>query len=69
MVEIATLKNDLSFLFKRDDLLAILLYGSAAAGDETPRSDIDICIVAPACKDRPGLLKEVYRNLDVFRKK
>ncbi|GFO97322.1 hypothetical protein ig2599ANME_1522 [groundwater metagenome] len=69
MVELESIKKDFSFLFNRKDVLAILLYGSAAKGDETPRSDIDVCIVAPQCKDRRGLSGEVYRNLDVFSKK
>ncbi len=62
-------RYDFSFLFERKDILAILLYGSAAKGDETPRSDIDICIVAPKCPDRYNLLTEVFRKLDVFSKK
>ncbi len=69
MVEIEYIKKDFSFLFGREDILAILLYGSAAKGNETPRSDIDICIVATQCKDRRVLIREVYRNLDVFSKK
>ncbi|MBU3966877.1 MAG: nucleotidyltransferase domain-containing protein, partial [Euryarchaeota archaeon] len=49
--------------------MAVLLYGSVVKGEETPRSDIDICLVAPTCKDQAGLLREVHRNLDVFSKK
>ena len=49
--------------------MAVLLYGSVVKGEETPRSDIDICLVAPTCKDKAGLLREVHRNLDVFSKK
>lgn len=69
MAEIASIKEDFSFLFNREDVLAILLYGSVVKGEETSRSDIDICIVAPECKDRRGLLIEVFRKLDVFLKK
>ncbi len=69
MVEIESLKKDFSFLFGSDDILAILLYGSAAAGDETPRSDIDICIVLPSHKYMKDILNEIYRKLDVFTKK
>jgi predicted nucleotidyltransferase len=69
MAEISSIKKDFAFLFDRKDVLAVLLYGSAAAGEDTPRSDIDICIVAPQCKDRRGLLGEVYSRLDVFLKK
>ena len=69
MVEIESIKKDFSFLFGRDDILAILLYGSAAAGDETPRSDMDICIVLPSRKYMKDILNEIYRKLDVFTKK
>ncbi len=69
MAENSAIKKDFSFLFDRKDVYAILLYGSVLKGEETPRSDIDICIVAPECKDRRGLTKELYRNLDVFSKK
>ncbi len=69
MAEIESIKNDFSFLFERKDVLAILLYGSAARGDEMPRSDIDTCIVAPNCLDRYHLLTEVFMKLDVVSKK
>ncbi len=69
MAEIESIKEDFSFLFYREDVLAILLYGSVVEGKETPRSDIDICIVAPECKDRRGVLKEIFRKLDIFSKK
>lgn len=64
-----SLKKDFSFLFDKEDVLSVLLYGSQAEHNETPRSDIDVCIVAPDCDDRKGLLREVYRNLDVYSKK
>jgi predicted nucleotidyltransferase len=69
MVEIESIKKDFSFLFSRDEILAILLYGSAAAGDETQRSDTDICIVLPSRKYMKDILNEIYRKLDVFTKK
>ena len=69
MVEIGYIKKDFSFLLSRNDVLGILLYGSTANGSATLRSDIDICIVSPSCKDTRELLKEIYRNLDVFTKK
>ncbi len=69
MAERESIEKEFSFLFVRKDLLAVLLYGSVVKGEETPRSDIDICIVAPTCKERTGLLREVHRNLDVFSKK
>ncbi len=69
MAEIEFIKKDFSFLFEKKDVLAILLYGSAVKGDETPRSEIDICIVAPNYPDRYHLLTEVFRKLDVVSKK
>ena len=69
MVEIESIKKDFSFLFEREDILAILLYGSAAKGDETPRSDLDICIVLPSRKYMKDILNQIYAKLDVFTKK
>lgn len=69
MVEIEYLRKDFYFLSLRKDILAILLYGSVAKGEDTPQSDIDICIVSPSCKDKKSLLNEIYRKLDVFSKK
>jgi predicted nucleotidyltransferase len=59
MVEIESIKKDFSFLFSRDEILAIQLYGSAARGDETPRSDIDICIVLPSRKYKKDILSQL----------
>ena len=69
MVNRESLEKDFSFLNSRKDVLAILLYGSMVKGEETPRSDIDICIVAPECNDRAGLLMQIFRNIDVFSKR
>jgi hypothetical protein len=69
MVEIEPVRKDLFFLSSKDDILAILIYGSVAKGEDTQQSDIDICIVSPSCKDKKGLLNEIYRKLDVFSKK
>lgn len=68
MVKKGIIKKDFSFLAKRKDILAILLFGSYIRGDESKRSDVDICIVAPQCDDKQ-LIREVYRNLDVHKKK
>ncbi|MDP2766598.1 MAG: nucleotidyltransferase domain-containing protein, partial [Candidatus Methanoperedens sp.] len=59
---------DFSFLFGKKEVLAVLLYGSVVKGEETSRSDIDVCIVAPGSK-KNELLKEIYRKLDVISKK
>ncbi len=69
MVEIETVRKDFFFLTSRKDILAILLYGSVAKGDDTPQSDIDICLISPLNKDKKSLLNEIFRKLDVFSKK
>jgi predicted nucleotidyltransferase len=39
---------------KADDaVLAVLLFGSRARGEETSRSDVDLCLVLPSGKDTP----------------
>jgi len=40
--------------------LGILLYGSTVRGEDTERSDIDICVVAPDA-DQDELYKEILR--------
>ena len=40
--------------------MAILLYGSAARGESTERSDIDICVVAPDA-DHNKLYREILK--------
>nr|MDO8080915.1 nucleotidyltransferase domain-containing protein [Candidatus Freyarchaeota archaeon] len=54
------LKRDFAVLTERRDVLAVLLYGSQASGDSTPRSDVDICIVAPEA-DRDSLFRTILR--------
>ncbi len=69
MVEKEYIEKDFSFIFNKKEVLAVLLYGSVVKEEQTPRSDIDVCIVAPASENKAELLKEVYRNIDVFSKK
>lgn len=61
------LKQDFKFLQKEKGVLAILLYGSQIK-KPTPRSDIDICIVAPKA-NKSNLLMKVYRQVNVVGKK
>jgi predicted nucleotidyltransferase len=68
MVKRETLRKDFSFLIKREDVLAVLLFGSHARLEQDARSDVDICEVAPSCKDRLELLREIHKNLDVYGK-
>ncbi|RMF91741.1 MAG: nucleotidyltransferase domain-containing protein [Methanobacteriota archaeon] len=54
------------FAFLKDDVLAILVFGSHARGEGAPSSDVDICIVAP--ESRPSeVLSKVYQNMDTKR--
>ena len=69
MVKRENLRKDFSFLIKRKDILAVLLFGSHAKYEQDARSDVDICVVAPSCNDKLELLKEIYKNLDVYGKK
>lgn len=61
---IQQIKNDFPEVEKNKKVLAILLYGSHAADDATPRSDIDICVVAPKT-DPAEILREVWRNVPI----
>ncbi|MCW3134366.1 MAG: nucleotidyltransferase domain-containing protein [Methanophagales archaeon] len=65
-------KVDFAFLEKDKEVLAVLLFGSGAQDKLNNRSDRDFCIVAPKVRNIAGmrsLLKKVYVNLDVVRKR
>lgn len=62
MVEIEDLKKDFSFL--NGKVLGILLYGSHAQGENTLRSDVDICIVVGDKKKLTEILRETLRKVD-----
>lgn len=51
------------FRFLKDDVLAVLVFGSHARGEEIPSSDVDICIVAPD-KRPPEILAKVFSHMD-----
>jgi uncharacterized protein len=62
----ARVKNDLRFLqapFWSDRARGVLLYGSHARGEAGPRSDIDLCIVAPEVADKATLWREFISHL------
>ena len=62
----ARVKNDLLFLqdpFWRNQVRGVLLYGSRARGEAGPRSDIDLCIVAPEAADKAALWREFISHL------
>jgi predicted nucleotidyltransferase len=44
---IVQIERDFRFVIEDRSILGVLLFGSHASGDATPRSDIDICIVVP----------------------
>src|SRR3989338_48803 len=52
--------KDFAFLKGRVD--AVLLFGSHAKGKAAPRSDVDICIVAPG-KDPAALVRSAWQRL------
>lgn len=52
----------LEMAHRDDDVLAVLLFGSMARGEQTPCSDIDICLVLTP-KTKP------YRKIDLSRKR
>jgi len=41
----------------------VLLYGSQATGEAGPRSDIDLCIVAPTISDQSSLWRRFVSHL------
>lgn len=44
---IAQIRSDFAFCLSDPRVLGVILYDSYAYGEETPRSDIDICVVMP----------------------
>ncbi|MBY8985321.1 MAG: nucleotidyltransferase domain-containing protein [Candidatus Lokiarchaeota archaeon] len=61
---LAQIYNDFSYVIEKKDILGILLYGSYTKSENTNRSDIDICIVAPN-EDLHQLLSFVLQNINV----
>ena len=68
--KINEIKKDFGFLKERiakGEVDSILLYGSYAENQQTARSDIDICIVAPKLKTPSQfseLLGYIWRNIN-----
>ncbi|MEK6950226.1 MAG: nucleotidyltransferase domain-containing protein [Nanoarchaeota archaeon] len=65
---IAQIKQDFKGLSRNKNIVAILLYGSWACGEATPRSDIDLCIVAPKTEPQ-AVLSTVWRTVNVTARK
>ena len=57
----ASVKRKLQFLrdpFWEERVLGVLLYGSQVRGEAGPRSDIDLCVIAPQVAGRPALWRK-----------
>ena len=67
---IEKIRKDFNFLkgkINNGEIQSVLLYGSYATNEQTIRSDIDICIVAPKLKTPKqfsGFLREVWQNIN-----
>ncbi|MHA1619193.1 MAG: nucleotidyltransferase domain-containing protein [Promethearchaeota archaeon] len=59
---IKELQNQFSFLKSDPRILGIILYGSAAAGENHLQSDFDICIVAPN-HDNHAIYQTIMRHI------
>ena len=46
--------------------LRIILFGSAARGDDSPRSDVDVLVVMPDGTHRRETARRIYRGLSGF---
>lgn len=57
------LKEDFKELAKDEEVQAILAFGSFVTGENSPRSDIDVCIVAPAAQDRVEMIRRAWRQV------
>ncbi|MFQ6124675.1 MAG: nucleotidyltransferase domain-containing protein [Candidatus Heimdallarchaeota archaeon] len=57
------LKEDFKELAKDNEIHAILAFGSSVSGENTARSDVDVCIVAPAAQDRVEVLRRAWRQV------
>ncbi len=65
--DLKTLPKEVTDLFSKimrllkDEIFAVILYGSYAVGKQTPRSDIDICIVVGSHKKE--VLDKVFKKI------
>lgn len=62
-----TILEDFSDVIENKQILGILLFGSYANDQETNRSDIDICVVAPDEKSH-NLLSYIWRKVNTASK-
>lgn len=68
MVSLQNLAKAFTFLKKEKHVLAVLLFGSQVTKTTTPRSDIDITIVAPGTTqaERQKLLRTIWQQLSGY---
>ncbi len=76
---IETIRSDFEFLLEIDDFKGLFLYGSLVHGDQTSRSDIDLCIVMGGEKTKSTkstkstmsskvIFQEICNSIDVHGK-
>lgn len=63
-----SIKKDFKTIFEEKNILGILLYGSYSIDQETNRSDVDICIVAPK-ENNFELFSYISQTIDIYSKK
>ncbi len=56
--------NDFTYVIEKKDILGILLFGSYSKSQNTNRSDIDMCIVAPN-EEPHQLISFILQNINV----
>jgi len=56
------LARDFRFALDLEGVWALLLFGSWAGGEATPRSDVDLCVVAPDARNMEQLLSKLMRG-------
>jgi len=62
------IREDFSKIIGKKNILGILLFGSYLNGEETNRSDKDICIVAPE-EDEYRIFSEILEKINIGLKK
>lgn len=62
------IKEDFVGILEGKKVLGILLFGSLANDNETDRSDIDICVVAPE-EDPFNFYSYISENINIFKER
>ena len=61
------IEKDFEFLKEKEEILAVLVFGSQVKETTHSQSDTDICIVAPET-DSWDILSEIYPNINTEKK-